>query len=270
MLPQLEETPGSDMEVQQRVDASCSVLGLTTSLKIDSLIRAPRRSPRLHASSASPAAAQPRGPSGMLSPSRRQSVPAQQRASSGQGILEQLSRTKATEEQAEERLHTPRKQQFSLSAVPDSARSPGQDALQRSATPRKRQQPSSVAPGSASRVVPEHNSSAFEHAHAMQHLSSPRKPLHRTDAAPGSGSRVMQDLMEENAQEASELHWLSTPRRQGPPDMAHGRSSVMQELGSEVAEDARPSHRLLTPSKQGIASNAGKASHAFSTIGFHR
>ena len=113
----------ADMDVQNAADASC-VLGLTASPKVDSIISPPRRSPRLHASSfaASSPVRDGRASTGLVSPSRVRSMTAQHQPSPGPGILGQLAEEQLEEEQALQRLVTPRKHSSELPAALGSGR----------------------------------------------------------------------------------------------------------------------------------------------------
>ena len=112
-----------DMNLQGAADASCSVLGLTASPKVDSLVSPLRRSPRLHATmyKASSPARGGGASTGLVSPDRQQSMPAQHQGRPGQSILGQLAESQHEEEQALQRLITPKKHIHQQPAAPGSS-----------------------------------------------------------------------------------------------------------------------------------------------------
>ena len=159
MVPDTE-----DIDQERIADASCAVLGLAASPKIESVISPPRRSPRLHAPTAavqSPATTRDAAPA-FLSPSKRRSMPAQHEASPGRSILGQLRQEQQAEEQALQRLVTPKR---------ELCLSPG-------------------ALGSSQRVMQELLSEEAEGAAALEQLMSPEKLQSAHNAIPGSASRA--------------------------------------------------------------------------------
>lgn len=161
----VEVVPDTEDIDQERIaDASCAVFSLTASPKIESVISPPRRSPRLHASTAavqSPATTRDAAPA-FLSPSERRSMPAQHEASPGQSILRQLRQEQQAEEQGLQRLVTPKR---------EICQSPG-------------------ALGSSQRVIQALLSEEAEGAAALEQLLSPGKLHSAPNAAPGSASRA--------------------------------------------------------------------------------
>ena len=150
-------------------DASCSVLGLASSPRVDSIISPLRRSPRLHAPKldVSSPAREEDASAGLLDSSGRQWLDssAQHKVSPAQGILGQLAEEQHKEEQALQRLITPRKHDTELPA----------------------------APGSGRRVVQALLNEEAEQAAALDQLLSPRRLHAGPDAAPGSTSRASCD-----------------------------------------------------------------------------
>ena len=155
----------TDMDLQ-RADASCSVLGLSSSPKVDSIISPLRRSPRLHVPklNKSSTAREEDASTGLLDSSRKQrlDLSAQHMARPGQGVMGQLAEEQRKEEQALQRLITPRKHNTELPA----------------------------APGSGRRVMQALLNEEAEQAAALDQLLSPNRLQAGPEAAPGSTSRA--------------------------------------------------------------------------------
>ena len=193
------ETEDPDL---QSVDASCAVLGLTTSPKLDALMQHQSRNPRR------PALAEPEDI--VLGPSRQESMRAQHRASPSPSVLEQLSR----EHQAEEH------------------------SLDTLLTPRRLQQLAGAAPGSASRVMQTLIEEEVQDATLLQQALTPRKLQQEAAAAPRSASKAVQALREEAAEGLPALQQLHAyPKAQSPAGVSGSASQAMRQLNSDADND---------------------------------
>ena len=164
------------MGLQRAADASCSVLGFTTSPGVDSISSPRRRSPRLHASRSEAVLPAREGETstGAVSSGKRRGIRAQHQGSPARSILGQLA-----EEQHEEEL-----------------------ALQRLVTPRKPDNELTAAPGSGRRVIQALLSEEAEQAAALDQLISPQRRQAPPQAAPGSMSTASWCLGEERGEDA--------------------------------------------------------------------
>ena len=197
------ETEDPDL---QSVDASCAVLGLTTSPKLDALMQHQSRNPRRPA----PALAEPR--EAVLSPSRWEPMAAQHGASPSPSpsVLEQLGREQRAEEQALDTL----------------------------LTPRRLQQQAGAAPGSASRVMQALREEEVRGATALEQVLTPRKLQHEAAAAPRSASKAVQALREEAAEGLPVLQQLHAyPKAQSPAGVSGSASQAMRQLNSDADND---------------------------------
>ena len=195
------ETEDPDL---QSADASCTVLGLTMSPKLDAVMQHQSRHPRRPA----PALAEPSD--AVLSPGRRESMRAQHGVSPSPSVLEQLGREQRAEEQALDTL----------------------------LTPRRLQQQAGAAPGSASRVMQALREEEVRDATALEQVLTPRKLQHEAAAAPRSASKAVQALREEAAQGLPALQQLHAyPKAQSPAGVSGSASQAMRQLNSDADND---------------------------------
>ena len=191
------ETEDPDL---QSADASCTVLGLTMSPKLDAVMQHQSRNPRRPAS----ALAEPRD--AVLSPSRRESMRAQHGASPSPSVLEQLGRERQAEEQALDTLLTPRRLQQSAGA----------------------------APGSASRVMQALREEDVRDATALDQVLTPRRVQQKAAAVPRSAGRAVQAPREEAAEGMPALQQLHAhAKAQSPAAVSGSASPAMRQLGSD-------------------------------------
>ena len=191
------ETEDPDL---QSADASCTVLGLTTSPKLDAVMQHQSRNP------CRPGPALAESSDAVLSPSRQESMRAQHRASLSPSILEQLGREQRAEEQALDTLLTPRRLLQSAGA----------------------------APGSASRVMQALREEAVRNATALEQVLTPRKLQKQAAAAPCSAGRAVQALREEAAEGLPALQQLRAhARAQSPAAVSGSASQAMRQPGSD-------------------------------------
>ena len=192
--------PGTEDPDLQAVDASCAVLGLTTSPKLDAVMQHQSRNPRRPA----PALAEPSDT--VLSPSRRDSMQAQHWGSPSPSVLEQLGRERQVEEQALDTLLTPRRLQQSAGA----------------------------APGSASRVMQALREEEVRDVTALEQVLTPRRVQQKAAAAPHSAGRAVQALREEAAEGTPALQQLHAYAKARSPAAVSGSASpAMRQLGSD-------------------------------------
>ena len=207
MVPETE-----DLDLQP-ADASCTVLGLTTSPNLNEVMQHPCRS--------SLALAEPRD--AVLRPSRRASMQAQHRASPGPGVLEQLGWEQRAEEQTLDTL----------------------------LTPRRLQKPAAAEPGSASRVMQALREEEVRDATALDRALTPRKLQQDAAAVPRSAGRAMRALREKEAEDLSGLQLLQTPKKvQSPAALPGSASHAMRRLSSGGDQDTGVLRCFLLPSKQ--------------------
>ena len=246
-----EAEPDAGMDLEQEINASCAVLGLTALPTVDAVLSPPRRSARLRAPALSPQPSRGTATAAFLSPSKRRGTPERSR-----GILGQLQDQQEREEDALQRLVTPRKQLHSLGEEAPGSGGVMQALLQQEAmeasalecavTPKRQHRAAQTPPGKDRRAASEPGTA---------------------EAAPGSERRAMPGLMGLDREHLSTLQQLLSPRRpHAPPELAPGsKSRRMQGLLSTADEDAMPALRMLLPGKRQQASQ-GENNDSRSTL----
>ena len=244
------------IEMEQEIDASCAVLGLTGLPKVDALLSPPRRGARLRPPALSPQPSRGTATAAFQSPSKMRGAPEHSR-----GILGQLQDQQEREEDALQRLVTPRKQLHSLGEEAPGSGGVMQallqqeameaSALERAVTPKRQHWAAHTPPGSGRRAALEPGTA---------------------EAAPGGDRNATPGLMGPGKQHQSTLQQLLSPRRpHAPPESKSAPGSEsrrMQGLLSTADKDAMPAQRTLSPGKRQQASQPGKDNDSRSTLSY--